>query len=74
MVWMLGFRHGFILQNIGEVVTIAPATGKVFSMEELRGYVGGGVEILTMPDGRRIAVNEMGKFSGLPANTRASEE
>jgi hypothetical protein len=57
-----------------EVLTIRPANGKVFSMEELKGYVGGGVEILTMPDGRKIAVNEMGKFSGLEANTRASEE
>jgi hypothetical protein len=53
---------------------VKPKNGKSFSYEELREFVGGMVEIVPMPDGRSMVVNEEGKLSGLEHNVKASEE
>jgi hypothetical protein len=47
--------------------------GESFSYEELKMIVGGLVEIVPLPDGRSMVVNEEGKLIGLPKNEEATK-
>lgn len=54
-----------LIKTDGSVTVVAPANGKVFTLEELRALVGGYIEIVDTPpwDGSRLAVcNEEGKY------------
>lgn len=58
----------------GEVKEVSPKNGKYFSYEELKSFVEGYVEIVPLPSGKSIVVNEEGKMIGLDKNEKASEE
>ena len=47
--------------------------GKYICYEEMREIVGGMVEILPLPSGKEIIVNEEGKLNGLLKNEKATE-
>ena len=55
-----------------EPVKVFPKDGKIFSPKELQGYVGGLVEIVRLPSGMIMAMNEEGKLIGLPENVVAT--
>jgi len=56
----------------GELHEVKPENGKWFTYAELRDFVGGLVEIVPLPDGRSIIVNEEGKLNNLPENPGAT--
>lgn len=55
-----------------EPVKVFPKDGKAFSLEELQSYVGGMIEIVRLPSGMTMAMNEEGKLIGLPENIVAT--
>lgn len=57
----------------GRVTTVKPKNGSSFSLAELQKFVGGMIEIVPLPSGNSIIVNEEGKVIGLPKNTKATE-
>jgi hypothetical protein len=58
----------------GEVKEVSPKNGKWFSYDELKEFVGGLIEIVPLPSGKSVVVNEEGKMIGLEKNEKASEE
>lgn len=56
----------------GEVTQVSPSNGKKFTLEELQGYVGGYIELIRLPNGRDMYVNEEGKLTGLALNPTAT--
>lgn len=52
---------------------VSPKNGKFFSYDELKEFVGGYIEIVPLPSGKSIIVNEEGKCIGLKVNEKASE-
>lgn len=62
-----------LIKASGEIVTVAPKRGEVFELEELQELVGGYVEAVRTKDGRRMALDEEGKFKDKPVNEKASE-
>jgi len=57
----------------GEIEEISPKNNKNFSYEELKELVGGMVEIVPLPSGKIIVVNEEGKLIGLDKNENATK-
>lgn len=59
------------------IENVYPKNGKTFTYEELQNFVGDGenkmVEIVPLPSGRSIIVNEEGKLIGLNKNLRATD-
>ena len=47
--------------------------GKTFSLDELKAFVGGWIECVTLNDKQVMIVNEEGKLNGLPYNLMATE-
>lgn len=70
-----------IIKTTGEVIEVSPKNGKSFELEELQAIVEHKVgdvschyiEIITMPDGRLMVVNEEGKLIGAPMNNKATD-
>ena len=56
----------------GTIKHVEPKNGTDFSLEELQGYVGGYIEIVVLPSGQFLVVNEEGIIHGLPLNVYAS--
>lgn len=53
---------------------VYPANGKSFTLEELRGFVGGTIDMqLLRKENKWLVVNDNGKLDGLPINEIASE-
>lgn len=64
------------LKANGTQKTVSPKNGKTFSLDELKKFVGGYIEIVTVKfDGKDylMVVNEEGKLNGLPYNEAATE-
>ena len=58
----------------GKVKEVEPKDGKYFSLEELKMYIGGGtVQIVPMPSGRYMVIDDNGKITGLGENRKATE-
>lgn len=57
----------------GAQKNVEPSNGTDFSLEELRGFVGGYIEIIRLGENRLVIVNEEGKILGLPKNTFATK-
>ena len=62
----------------GSVEEVKPKNGKAFSYQELSDFVklddnNHMVEIVPMPSGKFMVVNEEGKLIGLPKNEKATE-
>lgn len=62
-----------IIKTTGEIIETEPSNGTDFSLTELQAVVGGFIEVVYLPDGRLMVVNEEGKLNGLPINEKASE-
>lgn len=61
-----------LITTTNETRDIAPANGKSFSLAEMQAYVGGYIEIITLPDGQIMVMNEEGALQGLPQNALAT--
>lgn len=60
------------LKTEGVVVDVHPKNGNDYALDELQGFVGGLIEIVYLPDGLLMVVNEEGLILGLPFNINAS--
>lgn len=60
-----------------DIENVTPKNGKFFTYEELQGFIREGddamVEIVPLPSGRSMVVNEEGKLIGLKMNNRATD-
>lgn len=54
-------------------VEMTPKNGKFFTYEELKEAVEGMVEIVPLPSGKSVVVNEEGKLNGLEVNEEATQ-
>lgn len=63
-----------LIKTDGTLTIVHPKAGigKPFTLEELRGYVGGYIEIIYPKDGTLGVVNEEGLLLNLKPNLRAS--
>lgn len=52
---------------------VKPENGKTFELKELQEMVGGYIEIVHLPSGKEMVINEEGKNLGLPVNRLATE-
>lgn len=57
----------------GEPREIKPANGKAFTLKEMQTLVEGRIDILPLPSGRYIVVNDEGKLNGLKKNEHATK-
>lgn len=53
---------------------VMPKNGKSFTYEELKSFVGYPVQMVPLPDGRTMVINEEGKLTGLAKNEVATAE
>lgn len=61
------------LKADGTEEEVLPADNKHFSLDELQAFVGGLIDIQTMPSGRKLVINDEGKLDGLPRNEAATK-
>lgn len=62
------------IKTSGEVIEVFPKNdGEVFSLEELKGFVGGYIECVFLNDHQVLVLNEDGKLMNLPYNAVATE-
>ena len=62
------------IKTSGEVIEVSPKNdGEVFSLEELKGFVGGYIECVSLNDHQVLVLNEDGKLMNLPYNNIATE-
>ncbi len=63
-----------LIRSDGTIEAVVPKNGKDFSLEELRTFVAGCIEIIHPPsdEGAILVVNEEGRLQGLPLNKVAS--
>lgn len=58
----------------GTVTDVLPKDGKYFTLDELKGFVGGGwIQCVPLPDGKTMVLDDEGKLNGLLANPKATE-
>lgn len=70
-----------IYKTTGEVVEVSPKNGTDFSLEEMQAIVEHKVngvsyhyiEIIYLPDGKLMVINEEGKLIDAPINRKATE-
>ena len=56
----------------GTATPVTPKKKSGFTLEELQEFVGGTVDIKTLPNGNKMYLNDNGKLDGLPKNVMAS--
>lgn len=61
-----------LIKANGVVQKVQPKEGNQFSLQELQDFVNGYIEIIYLPEGKCLVVNEEGKVRGLPINKWAS--
>lgn len=61
-----------LIKAIGQEEEVKP-TGKKFSLDELQKFVGGYIDIIKLPSGRFLYINDEGKLLGLPINEKATK-
>lgn len=54
------------------VEVVEPANGTDFTLAELQGFVGGLIDVVELPDGLIMVVNDEYLFNGSPLNPLAS--
>lgn len=54
--------------------TLVPNNDGMFTLQELQGVVKGYIEIIALPDGNVMVMNEEGKLRQLPYNRIATEK
>lgn len=70
-----------IIKTTGEVIEVSPKNGKTFELEEMQAIVEYKVdgrsyhyiEVVYLPDGKLMVVNEEGKLIGAPINSIATD-
>lgn len=66
-------RKAFVIDVDGTETAIKPKNGKTFELEEMKSAIGGGyVELVQLPDGRMMFVDEDGLMKQLKPNMQAS--
>jgi hypothetical protein len=58
----------------GTVEEVKPEGKGPFTLKELQEFVGGTIDIVYLPSGRQMIVNDEGKLIGLSVNEKATEE
>lgn len=66
-------QEGTLIKTDGTETKVVAKNGVEFDLAELQEYVGGFIQFLPLPDGRKMCVNENGKIDGLPRNIKAQE-
>lgn len=61
-----------LLKTNLDVIEVTPKNGMDFSLEELRGFVGGFIEIVPLSPSQIMVINEEGKLNDLPVNALAT--
>lgn len=61
-----------VIKANGERFSITPKNGTDFSLQELKEIVGGWIEVVWLPNGKIMVVNEEGKRIGLAWNETAT--
>ena len=62
------------IKTSGEVIEVSPKNdGKCFTLEELKGFVGGWIECIHVSPKQVMVINEDGKLLKLPYNAVATE-
>ena len=61
-----------VLKVSGDVKRVEPANGTDFSLEELKEFVDGYIEIIQLPNNEIMVINENGKVVDLPFNELAT--
>lgn len=56
----------------GALDEVVPKNGTGFTLEELQSFVGGSVQMITLPNGLQIWMNEEGKLKEMPMNVMAT--
>lgn len=63
-----------LIKADGNVVDVSPKNaGKCFTLDELKEFVGGWIECITVSPKHVMVINEEGKLSNLPYNAVATE-
>ena len=63
-----------LIKTSGEVIDVTPKKeGGCFTLEELKGFVGGWIECIYVSPTQVMVINEEGKLLNLPYNTVATE-
>lgn len=61
-----------VINTDGLHKNVEPSNGEDFSPEELRGFVGGHIEMVRLSKSQVMVVNEEGKVNDLPENQYAT--
>ena len=61
-----------LLKTDGTKENVYPKNGKSFDLDELQGFVGGYIELVTLNSRELMFINEEGKIHGLALNQEAS--
>ncbi len=62
-----------LLKIDGSQQTVAPKHPPSFSLEELQGFVGGYIEVVSLGNGSLLVINEEGKLERLAYNEQATQ-
>lgn len=65
-------RGAILFKSDGTVSEVYPANGEDFQLDELKGFVGGWIEIVNITRKVIMVVNEEGKGEKLPLNGMAT--
>ena len=61
-----------VINTDGLHKNVEPSNGEDFSLEELRGFAGGHIEMVRLSKSQVMVVNEEGKVNDLPENQYAT--
>jgi hypothetical protein len=65
-------NQAFLYKSDGEIVPVLPKNGISFTLKELRGFVNGFIQVISLNDGRLMILNEEGKLDSLKVNDTAT--
>ena len=61
-----------VLHIDGTQTMVTPTSPPAFSLEELQAMVGGWLEVVYLPDGNLLVIDEEGKLKNYPRNEQAT--
>lgn len=61
-----------LIRATGEQITVKPASGGKFTLEELQGFVSGFIERIDLENGKAMYINEDGKALQMKRNIAAT--
>lgn len=61
-----------LIKSTGEQMTVKPASGGKFTLEELQGFVSGFIERIDLENGKAMYINEDGKALQMNRNIAAT--